>query len=163
SPALLYQSQTPQNITGGPLNTMLSLTNRNTGGQDTPTFYFRTHFKFFGSLNGLALSLQTVIDDGAVFYLNGHELYRLGMPAGPISYATVNGVRTIGSSPGLEGPFIVPATYLVPGDNVLAAEVHQWALNSSDIVFGLSLSTTPSSQLAPYTPGAPNNVQSVLS
>ncbi len=160
SPSLLYVSTTPQNITGGPLGTVLALTNNNTGGQSTPTFYFRTHFNYAGSLNGIALSLQTVIDDGAVFYLNGQEVLRLGMPGGVISYSTVNGVRTVGQA-SLES-FLLPATYLVQGDNVLAAEVHQWTNISSDLVFGLSLDTASSSQLAAFTPGARNSVRSSL-
>ena len=47
------------------------------------TYYFRTHFSFTNRLSGAALLFTDYIDDGAVFYLNGAELYRLRMPAAP--------------------------------------------------------------------------------
>lgn len=161
SPAIFYHSTTPQNITGGPLNTLVALTNNSTAGLSIPTYYFRAHFNYSGGLSGIELSLQTVIDDGAAFYLNGHEIFRLGMPNGPIHYSTLDGVRTI-SQAHPEGPFLLPSTYLVQGDNVMAAEVHQWTNISSDIAFGLSLSTVPNSLSAQFTPGAPNSVLTSL-
>src|SRR5258708_40266877 len=45
SPAVFYHSLTPQSITGGPLNTVLALTNGATGGVGNPTFYFPQHFQ----------------------------------------------------------------------------------------------------------------------
>ena len=45
------------------------------------TYDFRTHFHYTNALAGVSLVLTTYIDDGAVFYLNGAELYRLRMPA----------------------------------------------------------------------------------
>ena len=40
------------------------------------TFYFRTHFNFPGtSLGGLRRYLRHVVDDGAIFYLNGVEVH----------------------------------------------------------------------------------------
>src|SRR5208282_1028556 len=47
------------------------------------TYYFRTHFNYTNKLSGAALLFTDYIDDGAVFYLNGAELYRLRMPAAP--------------------------------------------------------------------------------
>jgi len=40
-----------------------------------------------------------------------------------------------------EGPFDVPTTYLQPGDNLLAVEVHQVSTGSTDVVFGMTLDT----------------------
>ena len=104
------------------------------------TYYFRTHFDFSADMatNSIRLILNTVIDDGAVFYLNGDEVYRLGMEKDvQIDYSTLAG-RTIGSA-GYEGPFTIPIDSLVEGDNVLAVEVHQASAGSSDIVFGITL------------------------
>ena len=50
------------------------------------TYYFRTHFTFTNSLAGVTLIFSNYIDDGAVFYLNGAEIYRQNMPAGPVDY-----------------------------------------------------------------------------
>jgi hypothetical protein len=59
------------------------------------------------------------------------------MPNGSASYSTFAN-RTVGDAV-YEGPFEIPATSLVPGDNVLAVEAHQVNTTSSDIVFGMTL------------------------
>ena len=123
------------------------------------TYYFRAHFNFTGSSAGVLLSLSTVIDDGAVFYLNGQEIHRLRMPAGPVTYDTLTSAG-VGDAV-FEGPFLLPGSSLVSGDNVLAVEVHQSAITSSDIVFGMTLATTYNAQ-NPFTPGAPNSVRASL-
>lgn len=119
------------------LRTVLSLV---TGaGAQVNTFYFRTRFVVTNPASFVGLSFNNLVDDGAVVYLNGVELYRLNMPAGPVSYATP------ASSP-VEASLVetnVPATHLRPGTNVLAAEVHQVSSTSSDVVFGLSLNGLP--------------------
>jgi hypothetical protein len=52
------------------------------------TYYFRTEIDVrFKTANG-TFTLWHVIDDGAVFYVNGVEAGRFNMPSGPISYAT---------------------------------------------------------------------------
>jgi hypothetical protein len=114
------------------------------GSKNTPltlgrsTYYFRTHFNLgLTNVAGVMLSGRTVIDDGLVVYLNGIEVLRLRMPPGPIGYTTLANA-TVGDAT-LEGPFEIPASALVPGDNVLAVEVHQSSTASSDVVFGLEL------------------------
>lgn len=47
------------------------------------TYYFRTRFAFAGDTNGLVLVLRHVVDDGAVFWLNGRE--RAGSTCRPAS------------------------------------------------------------------------------
>ena len=56
--------------------------NQNTG-DPFPTYYFRTHFTLTNILNISSLEVTDYLDDGAVFYLNGTELYRLRMAAAP--------------------------------------------------------------------------------
>lgn len=101
-----------------------------------PTYYFRKHFEFSGDPAGAGLRLRTVVDDGAVIYLNGVELHRLRMddPVTHAAFASDN----VGDAD-YEGPFDLPVGALVAGDNVLAVEVHQDDGASSDIVFGLEL------------------------
>ena len=120
------------------------------------TYYFRAKFNFTGSSAGAGLKLFTILDDGAVFHLNGQELYRQNMPAGAVTYDTF-------ASPGvgdatLTGPFIVPAAALVQGENTLAVEVHQQNSTSGDVVFGLSLETTYD-LVSRYTPGLVNSTR----
>jgi hypothetical protein len=119
------------------------------------TYHFRTRFRFEGDPAGVGLALTTVIDDGAIVYLNGVEILRLGMPDGPVTPATFAARNT--SDAAIEGPFTVPAVTLRSGDNVLAVEVHQVGASSSDVTFGLSLETT----VAPRTLATPGRANSV--
>lgn len=87
------------------------------------TYYFRTRFTCSGDLARTQLQLQPLIDDGAIFYLNGTELSRYNMPAGAVSYSTLANsvVGTVNFAP----PLVLPDNLLVNGTNVLAVEVHQ--------------------------------------
>ncbi len=120
-------------------NTVLSLTKPDDPFIHIITYYFRTHFTVSQPVAGFSITSSNLIDDGAVVYLNGAEIYRINMPAGPIDWQT-RAASFIASSN--EGRFInmtFPGSYLQPGDNVMAVEVHQSDASSSDVVFGLSL------------------------
>ena len=119
-------------------------------GQTIPrTYYFRTHFQCTNNLAGGALTLSNYVDDGAVFYLNGAELYRLRMPAAPativnstaaITYPCSNTAFAGDAATICPDVFSVAGdvlTNLVSGDNVVAVEVHNYS--SQDIVFGSAL------------------------
>jgi len=125
------------------------------------TYYFRTRFTFLGDPSRTALQFTAMVDDGAVFYLNGQEFYRLGMPAGEVHYSTFAS-RTVDNAAS-EGPFTVAVTNLVKGENVVAVEVHQVNAGSSDIVFGMALATVDSGAATGGhgpTPGRLNGVWS---
>jgi len=85
--------------------------------------------------------------EGAVFYLNGVEIQRVRMAPGPtpITYTSVTypaGVFPCGGDATCPDLFTVSGLLmnnLVAGDNVLAAEVHQYNNASFDIVFGSAL------------------------
>lgn len=106
------------------------------------TFYFRT--KFFVSSNSFAplsgLQMTHIIDDGAVFYLNGQEAGRYNMPSGTITNGTRAGPSSVGNAVYV-GPATFPMTNLFVGTNLLAVEVHQVAPypTSSDVDFGMTL------------------------
>ncbi len=108
------------------------------------TYYFRTTFVFTGSTAGLFLTFSNIVDDGAVFYLNGREVQRLFLPAAPtaISYTNlaISHEATAFDVFTLSGALV--ETNLVQGTNVLAVEVHQTTAGSTDIVFGSTLSAT---------------------
>jgi hypothetical protein len=116
-----------------------SVTNR------IPTYYFRTHFSFPGdpSLHPAAtfLHMRTTVDDAVVIYLNGALAFRgpgnLAPPANdPFpSYGNGTGV----GNGNVEGPFLLPATNLHSGDNVIAVLLKQGSPTSSDITMGLEL------------------------
>jgi hypothetical protein len=110
-------------------------------------FHFRKSFDFTSDLASTSLRLRHVVDDGVVIYLNGVEVVRTGMPAGPVSPTTLAARNVINAV--YEGPFIIPTTSLVQGANWLAAEVHRISSGSADVVFGVALDAA-----VPPAPGA---------
>ena len=128
-----------------PLNTELPA---NGSGYPFTTYYFRTHFVFTNDPSGATLQLEVYVDDGAVFYLNGTEIYRLRMAAAPAvinnaTFATAtpcSGDATCPDTIVLSGPLVT--TNLLSGDNVLAVEVHNRGATSHDVTFGLNALVT---------------------
>lgn len=129
-PALLYNEN---NIAVPFRNTFLPFTSP----QQT-TFYFRTAFVVETNLDGFTARAPAFVDDGAVIYLNGVEVTRVRMPAGEISYSTFATASPPDGDATLE-ILTFSGSALVPGINVLAAEVHQQLPTSSDIVWGMAL------------------------
>ena len=100
------------------------------------TYLFRTTFDYHGPTEGVALRLDQVIDDAAVYYLNGQEIGRTPrLPDGAITFDTP---ATTWTNPSLElDAVIVDEPPLRQGRNVLAVSVHNQSTRSSDICFGL--------------------------
>ena len=103
------------------------------------SYYFRNTFVVtnLDGITNMALGLNR--DDGAVIYVNGTELMRDNMPAGPVSYGTFASTAVSGAAETAVFQYNVPANLLVLGTNVIAVEVHQDAVTSSDLHFNLSL------------------------
>jgi hypothetical protein len=116
------------------------------GSSPYTTYYFRTHFSFTNSLTGVTLPVTDYLDDGAVFYLNGHEINRVRMPATPILNSTLASSGTAcGGDATCPDNWILSgdlATNLAVGDNVLAVEAHNFNPGSPDVTFGMALSYT---------------------
>ena len=103
------------------------------------TYYFRHAMTIDNPDDIAGLALEILRDDGAVVYLNGTEVYRTNMPSGTISYDTP------AASPVETGEYFeheFDASGLMAGRNVIAVEVHQSSLSSSDVSFDLALETT---------------------
>src|SRR5947209_3951176 len=111
------------------------------------TYYFRTHCSFPDVppilLAGASLISTNAIDDGVIYYLNGVEWFRFNMPDGPADASTFSFQRfTFEGWPPMGNTVFFRtnlATNFLVGDNVIAAEVHQGNTNSSDEVFGMTL------------------------
>jgi hypothetical protein len=101
------------------------------------TYYFRTKFFVEDDPRNVVLSASALIDDGAVIYVNEHEIVRLGLGDGRVSFDT-RANRGVGNAV-TEGPFVIPAEWVVKGENVIAVEVHQISPRSDDVVFGLEM------------------------
>jgi hypothetical protein len=120
-----------------PVGTCLNSLSNAANTAQISTAYFRTHFNFSGDAHHTVLNIQALVDDAAVFYLNGEELLRLGLPEGPVSYSTLAN-RTIPNP--LPEILELGSGKLVQGENVLAVEVHQDSLFSADLTLGVTVS-----------------------
>jgi hypothetical protein len=90
------------------------------------TSYIRKRFTVSTNLPvGANLLIRHQIDDGAVFYLNGREIYRVNMPAGTPGYGTFATAQVEGNCTSVS---LLPAmtTNVIRGQNILAIEVHQF-------------------------------------
>ena len=88
---------------------------------------------------GATLTMTSIIDDGAVFYVNGVELLRRRMPTGQITSTTFASQNATDGT--LETVTLSPTNFQ-SGLNYLAVEVHQVNATSSDITFGMSIQAT---------------------
>jgi hypothetical protein len=104
------------------------------------TYYFRHSFNIDDTSRYLGLTLELLRDDGAVVYLNGIEIERSNMPADTINYLTLASSSVSSNEDTFIETFEDPGN-LVSGTNVLAVEVHQAEITSSDISFDLRLIT----------------------
>jgi hypothetical protein len=117
------------------------------------TYYFRHSFNVSNPSQYIGLHLRLLRDDGALVYLNGVEIERSNMPAGTINYLTLASATVSGGEEDMFFETFEDAANLVDGTNVLAVEVHQRSITSSDVSFDLKLVTT--TQLPAETRKAP--------
>jgi len=104
------------------------------------TTYLRRHFTVADPAVVGSLTLSLLRDDGVVVYINGTEVHRGNMPAGTIGHTTVAASTVADADETTYFPVGLSSGMLVPGDNVIAAEIHQSWATSSDIGFDLELS-----------------------
>src|SRR5258708_37918145 len=71
---------------GRPEATLLKRCNTTTGAKIV-TDYFRREFFVANASSFTNLAVQVLRDDGVVTYLNGSEIFRMNMPAGPVSFS----------------------------------------------------------------------------
>jgi hypothetical protein len=128
-------------INAGPLSTILSY-----GGDSQnkyATTYLRNTFDYVSSGDETSFVFDVLVDDGAIIYINGTEVLRINMSAGPVYY------NTFASSTGNESSYqkiiILTEDLALLYTNVIAVELHQRSASSSDIGWDLELysSTEP--------------------
>jgi acid phosphatase type 7 len=117
-----------------------TVTNSTANGQPVITQYFRKLFAVTNPGEFTQLTAELVRDDGAVVYLNGVEVARSNMPAGPVGYATLASSRINWPNENDWHVLPVSAGLLQTGLNVIAVEVHQYEASSSDLSFNFRLS-----------------------
>jgi hypothetical protein len=107
------------------------------------TTYFRRHFNVGDPSVFSGLNVAVVRDDGVVVYLNGREIFRDNMPTGLVTSTTIAASSISGTNRSVFYPGApIPASRLLPGDNVVAAEVHLRSASSSTMGFNLELKGT---------------------
>ena len=102
------------------------------------TYYFRQTFNVVnpGAYGNLTVFLLR--DDGGIVYINGVEVFRSNMPTN-VTFNSFALVNQNGSNEVTFFPRTVPASVLVPGANLIAAEIHQAVAGTNDLSFDLAL------------------------
>lgn len=101
-----------------------------------PTAYFRKTFRLTNPEEYENFTVSVFMDDGAAVYINGTEIGRHNLPSGSLSFHTL---ATMAGN-GVTATFPVDKSLLKEGTNLLAVEVHQVSVKSTDLIFDLSLS-----------------------
>lgn len=126
-------------------------------GPSGSTKYWTTLFRktiTISSLTGITgFTIDLKRDDGAVIYVNGSEVARTNMPTGTIVQTTPAVTAMEGTNESVT--ITVGTTGFVAGSNLIAVELHQSAVNSTDISFDMRL--TPI-----VTTGEPNIIRGPL-
>jgi hypothetical protein len=102
-----------------------------------PTYYFRSTVNLSNApSSGDVFTMDYYIDDGLIVYVNGTEAARFNMPSGSVSYSTLASTY---ADQFPTGTLTLPANLFHQGSNVIAVEVHNNALNSTDIIFDAAI------------------------
>lgn len=127
--------------------------------------------------NGAAYARKTIVvpapvlsatlllrrDDGAIVFVNGVEIARSNMPVGPITHTTFALSVVSGVNEWAWHKVTLPPGLLQPGENVIAASVHQANPCSSDLSLDMALrvvyanapSPTPTPTATPLSTSTP--------
>lgn len=108
-----------------------------TTADHVPTVYYRTVLDIPDAHLIKTMTFRLLVDDGAVVYLNGHEVFREGLATGEVTHDTLaieNGDETVFDE------FEVGPEFLVEGPNVIAIEVHNRSAGNNDMGFEMSIS-----------------------
>jgi len=96
-----------------------------------------------------SLKLSAFCDDGFIVWINGTEVQRYNVPAGNVAFnASASGAATE-PVPTVDYSLLNPGNYLVVGTNVIAVQVFNAGIASSDLAFDCSLSTTSPDPIPP--------------
>jgi predicted outer membrane repeat protein len=110
--------------------------------------YLRRQFTVADPTKYDGLRLRALIDDGAIFYINGVEVARDNMPAGTVGHA-YSGLNAINEATYRAiSDYRLAPNLLVAGTNTICVQVHQATATSTDLSFDLELKGTTGSRLS---------------
>jgi hypothetical protein len=128
----------------------MTRSNRNNVPSDRiATYYFRKTINIADPTQFGSFAMRLLRDDAGIVYFNGREVLRSpNMPSGNVTYDQVTG----GTAPPdntIDTTNIVNSAGLFSsGANLVASEIHQQALSSSDASFDLELIGLPAARLS---------------
>lgn len=130
-----------------PLPQPIQTTFANPNSNSIITYYFETEFDVPAEQlsETTSIELTHIVDDGAVFYVNGVEFARFGMPSGDVTSSTFAS-GAIGDASAISG-IEIPSNLLNVGTNRISVQVHQRGEGSSDVVFGAQILARTTTQL----------------
>jgi hypothetical protein len=130
----------PSPLGYGDANGVLPATTNSFGPNSNDKFittYYRHAFVLTNTVAVPNLSIQ--VDDGAIVYLNGTKVLGVNLTNTVVDWRTLANSSIGGSMETNWYSTNLPPALFVRGTNVLAAEVHQAATDSSDLFFNLKL------------------------
>lgn len=104
-----------------------------------PVTWFRHVFNAADAQAFDALGLEVQRDDGIRVFLNGSEILRDHLPFGSLPAGTYASTTVAGADEQAWHSFVLPASNLNTGPNVLAVQVHQAGAADGDLGFDLRL------------------------
>ena len=129
-------------------NGIITTATRGPDGDITRAFYFRKRFNVGALAQITGLTFRIRRDDAAVVWLNNDPNPTVvsadGTFNGPYTYAMTGTPGAVPGSTNINNyvTHTIPVSKLVPGSNILAIELHQNTLNSSDLVLDCELVAT---------------------
>ncbi len=104
-----------------------------------PVAYFRRKFAIDEKTVGAGIVGRMLADDGVVVHVNGKEVFRYNLPAGPLPEDARAKSAISGQEEDHYWTFVVDNDHLVIGDNIVAVQVHQCNASSSDLSLDIEL------------------------
>lgn len=101
------------------------------------TTYFRKKIVITNPNQFTDFSLNLLRDDGVVIYVNNVEVYRSNMGSGAVTYTTLASLALDDGSITQSGT--IPSSAFINGTNIIAVELHQSSVSSSDLTFDMEL------------------------
>jgi hypothetical protein len=108
------------------------------------TTYFRRPVKIINISACNSIRINAYIEGGAVIYINGAEVASVNIKDKPTYSTLASAAEKNGNT---LSTFDIPAKAFVSGNNIIAVEIHQPAVNNSDLGFDLELITKPKNKI----------------
>ena len=103
------------------------------------TSYYRRTVQIVDPAAITGVDLKVIRNSGAVVYVNGVEVARTNMPAGPVTSETFAAGPVPVGERHLPFTFVVPASAFVAGTNTIAVEMHLNSRNQATAGFDLAI------------------------